>query len=278
VKIPLLQLSGMLRMDVLGKFIVERMKCRFHPYLPPNAGWYYYPKHMAELLKMLNPLHIISVTKKIVVVDGVYVRDKRPLREKYSIAREAASTLFGEVEEKIAVGFNCEVSIHKSMIASISLYRGSIWYLVPSIPLKTPRFACRIDGNHRNSDLFPYREDGEVLVAAAVIDGEEEAPEVYVSQRFFRDPRPENAMTFGDLCFLSQMLEKWNVDRSIPVKYGMPSSIWIYSRNTEKRIAEVLKCTVGLESFIRHGYMELLMGEKGQTEGWSRLLRLLEAS
>ena len=87
-------------MDDLGKFIVERMRCRFHPYLPPNDTWRSYPPYMAELLKILNPLHIISVTDKMVAVDGVYVRDERPLREKYSIAREAASALFGEVEEK----------------------------------------------------------------------------------------------------------------------------------------------------------------------------------
>jgi len=266
-------------MDPLGKFMVERMRCRFHPYLSPNAGWYYYPKHMAELLKMFNPLHIISVTKKIVAVDGVYVRDGRPLREKYSIAREAASALFGEVEEKITVGFNCEVSFHKSGCASISLYWGNIWYLVPSIPLKTPRFAYVIDIYNVNNDLFPYKEndDGGLTVVAAANGEEEKAPEIYVSKKFFKDPKPGNAETFGDLCFLAQMREKWNVDRSIPVKYGMPSSIWIYSHNTEKRIAEVLRFTIGLKSFISHGYMELLVGgDCKETEGWRRLLKLLE--
>ena len=267
-------------MDKIFQLILERMRCRFHPYLPPNAGWYYYPKHMAELLKMFNPLHIISVTKKVVAVDGVYVRDGRSLREKYSMAREAASVLFGEVEEKIGIGFNCEVSFHKSMIASISLYWGNIWYLVPSIPLKTPRFAYVVDIYNVNNDLFPYEEndDGGGLTAVAAANGEEEkAPEIYVSKKFFRDPKPENAETFGDLCFLSQMREKWSVDKSIPVKYGTPSSIWIYSQNAEKRIVEVLKHTVGLKSFISHGYMELLIGEEEkQTEGWRRLLRLLK--
>ena len=236
-------------MDDLGKFMVERMRCRFHPYLPPNTAWGSYPPHMAKLLKILNPLHIISVTEKIVAVDGVYVRDRRSLREKYSIAREAASALFGEVEEKIAVGFNCEVSFHKSVFASISLYWGNVWYLVPSTLLKAPRFACVVDIYHVNNSLFPYKENGEGgLTATVVVYGEEERmPEIYVSRRFFRDPKPENAMTFGDLCFLSQMREKWSVDRSIPVKYGMPSSIWIYSRNMEKHIAEVLRHTVGVE-------------------------------
>jgi len=268
-------------MNALGEFIVERMRCRFHPYLPPNAGWRYYPKHMAELLKMLNPLHIVSATKKIVAVDGVYVRDERPLREKFSIAREATSALFGEAEEKIGIGFNCEISIHKSGCASISLYWGNIWYLVPSIPLKMPRFAYVVDIYHVNNDLFPYEEndDGGLTAVAAANGEEEKAPEIYVSKKFFRHPKPENAETFGDLCFLAQMREKWNVDRSIPVKYEMPSSIWIYSHDMEKRIVEVLKHTVGLKSFISHGYMELLIGgEERQTEGWRRLLRLLEAS
>jgi len=113
-------------------------------------------------------------------------------------------------------------------------------------------------------------------MAAANGEGEK-APEIYVSKRFFRDPKPENAETFGDLCFLSQMRENWSVDRSIPVDYETPSGIWMYSPRAEKYIIEVLRCTIGLRSFICHGYMELLIGEEEkQTEGWRRLLRLLE--
>ena len=255
-------------------FIVERMKCRFHPFLPKESGWWSYPPHMSKLLEELEPLHVIDVTVSMVAVDGVCVRDRRPLREKYSIARNAVSALFGKVEEEIGVAGNCEVSIHKSGCASISLYWGAVWYLVPSIPLKLPRFACKTDIYHRYGELLPYAENDEGRIAAVAMNGEETV-EIYVSDEFFKDPKPENAETFGDLCFLSQMREKWSVERSIPVEYELPSSVLTHPQDVERRIVDVLKRTVGLRSFLSHGLTELLIGEE-ETEGWRRLLRLLE--
>jgi len=261
--------------DDLGKFVVERMKCRFHPYLSPNARWRHYPPHMATLLKTFNPLHVISVTGKIVAVDGVYVKDERPLREKYSIARGAVSALFGEVEEKIGIGFNLEVSFHSSGITSISLYQGSVWYLVPSTPLKFPRFAYEMDPNREG---VPQSWSGETDVKAAVLIDEEKKGELRVSGRFFVDPRPENTTTFGDLCFLTQMREKWHVDRSVPVDSTQPSGIWMYSGSVEESIAEALRCSVGLKSFVSHGLMELIIREEEdpQTRRWRCILKLLE--
>jgi len=109
------------RVDALKSLIAERLKCRFHPYLSETARWRHYPTHMAKLLETLNPLHVISVTDKIVVVDGVLVEDNRPLREKYLLAVEAVSALFGDAEEKLCVAANCEVALHRSAVASINL-------------------------------------------------------------------------------------------------------------------------------------------------------------
>jgi len=265
-------------MNALREFIVKRMKCRFHPYLSPNARWRHYPPHMAKLLKDLNPLHIITVTDKITVIDGVYVKDERSMREKYSIARDAASALFGEIEEKICVAGNCEVLIHKSGCASISLFWGTLWYLVPSIPLKAPRFACKIDATHRNSALFPYEEsDGGDCLNAVVLVDEEEKAELSVSEQFFNDPKPENVATFGDLCFLTQMRDGWRVEKEIPVEYRYEARYAIFD-DMEEIIAKVLKGSIGLKSFINHGLMEIMIKDREdpQIEFWRRFLQILE--
>lgn len=263
-------------MDALGRFIVERMRCRFHPYLSPNVGWRRYPPHMAKLLKMLNPLHVISVREKIVAVDGAYVKGERPLREKYSIARDAASVLFGEVEDMIGIGFNLEVSFHSSGIASISLYWGSVWHLVPSTPLKLPRFAYEMDPNREGAPLLERREAG---VKATSLISEERKAELRISDRFFVDPKPENAATFGDLCFLTQMREKWNVIRTVSVDISIPSDIWIYDGSARREcIAEVLRSSVGLKRFVSHGLMELVIRGRDdpQIKSWRTILKLLE--
>ena len=263
-------------MDILGKVIVERLKHCFHPYLSPNARLRHYPGYMATLLKVLNPLHIVSVTSDIVVVDGVYVEDDRSMREKYSIAEEAVSSLFGEVEEKVCLAGNCEASYHESPVVSISLYMGPIWYLIPSTPIDSPHFTYK---TYESSDLYPRdRLDGEHVRCYGLIDGEPKV-KVPVSRKFFVDPRAENATAFGDLCFLTQMRERWNVSNIVDIQtYNPHSHFSHYWGEAVEQAAEILKVCVGMRSFIKHGYAELLLRDRSdpQVEGWKRLIRLLE--
>jgi len=38
-------------LDVLERFILERVKCRFHPFLSETARWRHYPLHISKLLE-----------------------------------------------------------------------------------------------------------------------------------------------------------------------------------------------------------------------------------
>lgn len=262
-------------MDVLEKVVVDRMRHRFHPFLPENARWRHYPEHMARLLEKLNPLHIIAVTDKTVVVDGGAIEDERSLREKYSLTRKAVSKLFGKTEETNYVAGNCELAVHESGVVSINLYWGSVWYLIPSIPEKIQCFAFTVDPNH---PLCPpkkrYTNEGYVE-CVALIKGK---PKTYLFARrsFFLNPKPENIEVFGGLCFLTQMLEKWDVDENVDLDYF--SSEFLQTYGALESVADVLKTCVGLKSLISHGYKELLLrsGNDPQVFLWRKLLKLLE--
>lgn len=262
-------------MDSLETLIAERLKCRFHPYLSETARWRHYPPHMAKLLETLNALHVISVTDKIVAVDCVFAEDNRPLREKYALTAEAASVFFGEVEEKICIATNCEVTIHRSTVASISLYWGSVWHLAPSTLLKPPRFAYATDPNN---SLFACERvyQGDYVNCYALVD-EKPVATVYVNKSFFLDPKPKNVRLFGDLCFLSQMSERWNVNDTVDMEAFPPRfSQW---EDALECTAEVLKQCIGLKSLVSHGYKELLLrgANESQVNTWKNLLKLLEA-
>jgi len=261
--------------DALESLIAERLKCRFHPYLSETARWRHYPTHMAKLVETLNPLHVISVTDKIVAVDGVFVEDNRPLREKYSLAVEAISALFRDVEEKLCVATNCEVSIHKRAVASISLYWGSVWYIAPSTLLKLPRFAYATDPNN---GLFMRERvyDGDYVNCYVLVE-EKPVATVHVNKSFFLDPKPRNVRLFGDLCFQSQMSERWNVNEAVDIEVFPPRfGQW---EDALECIAEVLKQYIGLKSLVSHGYKELLLRDAGepQVDAWKTLLRISEA-
>jgi len=263
------------RLDALKSLIAERLKCRFHPYLSETARWRHYPTHMAKLLETLNPLHVISVTDKIVVVDGVFVEDNRPLREKYHLAVEAVSAMFGDAEEKLCVAANCEVALHRSGVASISLYWGSVWYIAPSTLLKLPRFAYATDPN--NGLFAREREyDGDYVNCYALVE-EKPVATVHVNKSFFLDPKLGKVRLFGDLCFLSQINEKWNVNEPVDLEVFPPRfGQW---EDTLKCTAEVLKHCVGLKSLVSHGYKELLLRDtnESQVNTWKSLLKVLEA-
>ena len=230
---------------------------------------------MAKLMETLNPLHVISVTDKIVAVDGVFVEDNRPLREKYSLAVEAISALFRDVEEKLCVATNCEVSIHKRAVASISLYWGSVWYIAPSTLLKLPRFAYATDPNN---GLFMRERvyDGDYVNCYVLVE-EKPVATVHVNKSFFLDPKPRNVRLFGDLCFQSQMSERWNINEAVDIEVFPPRfGQW---EDALECIAEVLKQYIGLKSLVSHGYKELLLRDAGepQVDAWKTLLRISEA-
>jgi hypothetical protein len=217
---------------------------------------------MAELLKTLNPLHIVSIADKVVAVDSVLVEDRRPYMVKRRLALEAIISVFANIEEKMPITFNCELLMHESGITTVCLYMGVLWYLVPSTSATLPRFAYHADVHH---GLFPYERirDSEHVRCYALIE-EKPVTEIYVSRRFFLSPKPENAETFGDLCFLAQASKGWTVNRSIKLQTDI----------SIEGVLKVLRSCIGLESLASHGYRELLLGDYAQH--WRGLLERLK--
>ena len=73
-----------------------------------------------------------------------------------------------------------------------------------------------------------------------------------VSKRFYKKPAPENAVTLGDLCFLSQMLKDWKVARIVYPALSRHAASSNLTLPTSFYLAETLKRTVGVESFRRY--------------------------
>jgi len=266
--------QGGKKVDVLEKVVVDRMRHRFHPFLSEIARWRHCPEHMARLLEKLNPLHIIAVTDKAVVVDGGAVEDERSLKEKYSLTKKAVSKLFEKTEETHCVAGNCELSVHKSGVVSINLYWGSVWYLIPSIPEKIQRFAFTVDPNHPLCPREKVYTDENYVKCVTLVEEEPKA-ELHVSRNFFLNPKPENVELFGDLCFFMQMRKKWGVNKNIELNFYRPPGHWTIGLED---VANVLKTCVGLKSLVSHGYKELLLrsSNDSQVSLWRKLLKLLE--
>jgi hypothetical protein len=265
-----------MNMDELEEFIMGRIMCRIHPYIPIGEGWRKYPPHMARLLEVLEPIHVVAVANTFVGVDGVYMDDPRGMREKYELAVEAVERIFGDTVEKVGVTFNTEVRLHASGSASICFFQGSIWYLSPSVK-KSPypvRFGYAADSYW----CFPRKKvwgTDHVECVACVDEGPKAA--MLASPKFFLDPKPENVECFGDLCLLAQMNDVWTVDMEVNIELEGRENPTFHD-DPYKCVADVLKCSVGLKSFVSHGFKELLLrdGDDSAVWSWRRLLRMLE--
>jgi hypothetical protein len=251
-------------MDDLARFIFRRVKCCFHPYIPPNAGWRTYPQHVTSLLRHLEPLHIIAVGSDWVGVDGVFANDERPHRVKYDVAVETLEKIFGSCEERAGSG-NLMVCWLNTGIVCFSLFWGSVWYLAVCVELEPYplRFAYVSDPYRFHA---PIERGGEILCVAAVDEKAETG--FRVSRKFFLDPRPENVRLFGDLLFLAQSEKNWSVGRSIDIDFT----------GDFERVTRVLKGCVGFESFMSHAYKELILQDLNGAEGWRGILRVLRGA
>jgi hypothetical protein len=256
-------------MDNLSRFFLWRIRCRFHPYIPPEAGWRRYPPHVASLLESLEPLHIIVIGPTWVGVDGAFVDDPRGRHERLELVVEIAEAVFGEAEEKAGAG-NLEVFRLNTGLTRFHLYWGSVWYVAvcaDRVPYPS-RFAYVAD----SSGAYATRKYGDsVPCVVATVDGDKVS--FKLSPEFFIDPKPENAKLFGDLLFLAQAGNGWSVEREIDVDYSSD-----YLVDGIAYIAHVLRDCEGLESFLKHAYEELLVRDPhdGGSADWRAVAKALE--
>jgi hypothetical protein len=256
-------------MDDLSRFFLWRIRCRFHPYIPPEAGWRRYPPHVASLLESLEPLHIIVIGPTWVGVDGAFVDDPRGRHERLELVVETAEAVFGEAEEKAGAG-NLEVFRLNTGLTRFHLYWGSVWYVVicaDRVPYPS-RFAYVADSFR----AYAARKYGDSIpCVVATVDGDKVS--FKLSPEFFIDPKPENAKLFGDLLFLAQAYDGWSVEGEIDVDYSSD-----YLVDGIAYIAHVLRDCEGLESFLKHAYEELLVRDPcdGGSADWRAVAKALE--
>lgn len=260
-------------MDDLARFIVQRVKCALHPYIPPEDGWRRYPPHMAKALEYLEPLHIIAIGPTWVGVDGAFIDEPRSLHEKYDVSLETVEAIFGEAVDKSEYG-NLAVRYLSTGITCLSLFWGSVWYIAPCVDLRPypSRFAYKADSYRFYCAQKLFREDDKVEGVVATVDGVWVGFEV--SKRFFLDPKPENARLFGDLLFLAQMGDGWIVDQEIDVHVSSES----WRVEPYGYVALVLQGCPGIRSFLKHAYGELLLRDAEDAKGWRLLAQMLESS
>jgi hypothetical protein len=256
-------------MDDLSRFILSRIKCSFHPYIPPEEGWRRYPPHVASLLESLEPLHIVAIGPTWVGVDGAFVDDPRSHSQKLNLAVETAEAVFGEAEEKAGAG-NLEVFRLNTGLTRFHLYWGSVWYVsvcADRVPYPS-RFAYIADSYR----FYAPSKHGDTLpCVVATVDGAKVG--FGVSQEFLLDPKPENARLFGDLLFLAQAGNGWSVEREANADYSCN-----YLVDGATYIAHVLRECAGLESFLKHAYEELLVRDPcdGGSASWRAITKALE--
>ncbi len=259
-------------MDDLARFIISRVKCRIHPYIPQGEGWRHYPPHLARILERLEPLHIIAVAQTWVGIDGVYVDDTRGMHDKYSVAMETVEAIFGEAVERAESG-NVVLAALATGLWSLSFFQGSIWHLAVCSDL-TPypaRFAYIAD------QLVPCARSkyasrrGGVGCVVATVDGAKVG--FLTSENFFREPTVENVRFFGDLLFLAQMRDGWIVDKEVEVSLDHKRDV-----DPHEYVARVLKDCPGIESFLRYANIEVVLNDSQshQCRWWRSLVRAVE--
>jgi len=258
--------------DDLSRFFLWRIRCRFHPYIPPEAGWRRYPPHVAFLLESLEPLHIMAIGPTWVGVDGAFVDDPRGRHERLELVVETAEAVFGEAEEKAGAG-NLEVFRLNTGLTRFHLYWGSVWYVAvcaDRVPYPS-RFAYIVDSYRFYAPLMSWSKRDAFPCVVATVDGAKVG--FQVSREFLLDPKPENAKLFGDLLFLAQAGNGWSVEREIDVDYSSD-----YSVDGIAYIAHVLRGCEGLESFLKHAYEELLVRDPrdGGSVDWRAFAKSLE--
>lgn len=265
-------------MDSLARFIVDRVKCRFHPYIPQGEGWRRYPPHVARTLDYLEPLHIIAVAPTWVGVDGVYVDDARGMHDKYSVALETVEAIFGETVEK-GGGGNMELAALETGLWALKYFLGSVWFIAVCADSRPypARFAFLTDTLIPCARARYAGKKGEVVGVVAAVDGAKIS--FPVSEKFFIEPSAENVELFGDVLFLTQMRDGWVVEKELDVDYErLVSYSERWADDPCRRIALVLKDCPGLESFLRHVSIELVISDprSESNRSWSSLVKAIE--
>lgn len=258
-------------MDSLARFIVERIKCMFHPYIPKDSGWRRYPPHVAKTLEFMEPIHIIAVTPAWVGADGVRVDDSRGMHDKFNIILETTEAIFGDTVE-ITSGGNLELRILSTGLSALCFFQGSIWYLAICADLRPypSRFAFLADSSLPCARNEYTGEKSTIASVVATVDGVKVS--FKTSPKFFLDPKPENVELFGDMLFLAQMRGGWIINKKIQVSFGSDWRI-----DTYEYIAFVLKDCPGVESVLKHAYTELVLNDSDEdTLKWRSLARAIE--
>jgi len=89
----------------------------------------------------------------------------------------------------------------------------------------------------------------ENCLVGTVIYRAQKSATLNVSKRFYKKPLLKNVVTFGDLCFLSQMRKNWTLATGVHPFFRLHPNVTTSDFPPSYYVAEVLKRTAGIESF-----------------------------
>jgi hypothetical protein len=290
-------------MSLLKERILARLKCRFYMQLPDK--WSPGSTEVEALLGLLVPTHVIVVTPRLVVVDGLVMLSKATLKRKRCAIDKAVKDMYGYKLASNRLSELCELTVNKAGIYTVteryahddnvqtsflSVPRvpivDSLLQLQQFLPTLQTRFSQFIEGITNKAmqpripmDLIGFRfavraelsnpyfepdyqkmlnngegierplEDG--LVGTVICDAQRSAT-LNVSKRFYKDPTLKSVVTFGDLCFLSQMRKNWTQVNLLYPFVQLHPNINAQHFLPSYYVAKVLKRTVGIESFRKY--------------------------
>lgn len=266
-------------MDPLSNFILNRVNCKMHPFF--LGGWKEYPPHLAEVLRGYEVLHVVGITMKHVVVDGVAVADERGMKVKFECALDALFKGFGEPESEEGRAFNVVVFKVPGPHAVVSYFRGPVWFAALCVEKRAcqSRFAFVAEPDSPCITSRVYRGvEGEVYCVVATPSGADVG--FHVSEKFFLNPSPENASVLGDLLFLAQMMEgDWIVDSFIDPNTRFESTPWSgrmwLAEDPYVEVAKTLRGARGLKGLLKTIALQALLCEPHEIRRWRKLMALI---
>jgi hypothetical protein len=291
----------------LQKQILNRLNSRFYMQLPETTAWHH-PETVRPVMNVLTPIHVIVLTQKSVVVDGLEISSQEGWSVKQCAVNRSVAAVYGPQLEEARLSNDYLLAANKAGIYTVTEqhhdYNYDLFQLsflaIPSIPIADSHiqlleFLPKIKASYRDfvygkrkrpmplgiamdvvssrfaveaqlSNIFCEPEYHKTFENSAVehkqtlrlcavgiaVHNAKNAVITYVSRQFYKKPTPQNVVTLGDLCFLSQMRKDWNVARIVYPLFSPHSSWNDSSPYPSYYLAEALKRTVGIESFKRY--------------------------
>jgi len=285
--------------------VIERLNARLHPLL--IDGWKTWPPTTAKLLNEHTLLHAISLTNKMICVDGATQINKLNTRIKCDVVFKALATLFSPFSPVKRHPLQTKEGTYRMF--SSSGYKDSVPANSEEKPVWLLQFTCLplqnqtnfLIGHYGHSsqisflaevEKWPHHERKQFCVPATkkpwdsnpsdairiVMPIKNSNELILASQEFFQSPAPEHVKLFGDLCLLAQAKKSWHLKTVAPVLNLNNFELALDGVVFFPELVKTLSRTVGFKSLLKTARIQLLLlnDQSYETAFWKKLLTLAE--